>query len=379
MSRILFSEPYLAGLESQYVAEALASPGWQGDGPFTARATQWLTEYTGSPHALLTTSCTHALEMAVMLLGIGPGDEVIVPSFTFSSTAAAVAIRGATPVFVDVDPVTLNIDPSLVEAAITDRTRAIFIVHYGGVACDMPALQRIADTHGLHLVEDNAHAIGAYLDDQHLGTFGVLATQSWHATKNVACGEGGALLIRDEQMFERAEVLREKGTNRSKFLRGQVDKYTWVEQGSSYLPSDILAALLLAQFERFDEIQARRHRVWDAYAGELADWAADNQVAPMTIPPGRRHPAHMFFMMMPTHADQTGLLTHLREHDIVGTFHYQPLDSAPAGRAFGRTPAPCPVTADAAVRLVRLPLHAKMSDDDIARVIEVTRGYRVQA
>lgn len=378
MNRILFSEPYQAGLETTYLNEALSSPLWQGDGPFTARASRWLENYTGTPHALLTTSCTHALELAVMLLGIGPGDEVIVPSFTFSSTAAAVAIRGATPVFVDVDPHTLNISPELVESAVTDATRAIMVVHYGGVGADMDALLRIATTHGLQIIEDNAHSLGAFLDGRHLGTFGALGTQSWHATKNVTCGEGGALLVNDASLFERAEIIREKGTNRSRFLRGQVDKYTWVDQGSSYLPSDLLAAMLLAQFEKFDDIQQRRHHVWNAYATDLADWAGDNGVSLMQVPAGRQHPAHVFYLMMPSHEDQSGLIAHLRDHEIVATFHYQPLDSAPAGVELGRTPQPCPVTADAAVRLVRLPLHAGMSDGDLTRVIETTRQYRTQ-
>lgn len=379
MNRILFSEPFRAGLESQYVAEALQGMNWQGDGPFTQRATDWLTTYTGAPHALLTTSCTHALELASILLDLGPGDEVIVPSFTFTSTATAVAIRGATPVFVDIEPETQNIDPQKAAAAVTDRTKAIYLVHYAGVAADVAALRAIADAHGLALVEDNAHSLGAYLDGQHLGTFGELATQSWHGTKNVACGEGGALLINNDAMVERAEIVREKGTNRSVFLRGAVDKYTWVDQGSSYLPSDILAALLMAQFDSFERIQALRHGVWDRYRSDLTGWAAEQGATLMSVPEGRQHPAHMFYLLMPRAEDQGGLIAHLKERDIVATFHYQPLDAAPAGQALGRTPEPCTVTADTAARLVRLPLHAGLTEQDLDRVVTGVTEYRTRA
>jgi dTDP-4-amino-4,6-dideoxygalactose transaminase len=374
-SPIRFSEPFRAGLEGKYVGEALATSVWHGDGAFTARATQWLVERTGAQDALLTTSCTHALELAGILLDLRPGDEVIVPSFTFSSTASAVAIRGATPVFVDVLPDTLNIDPACVEAAITERTKAIFVVHYGGVAVDLPALSALADRHGLAIVEDNAHGLGAYFRDQHLGTFGTFGTQSWHDTKNVTSGEGGALLVNDSRYTERAEIVREKGTNRSSFLRGEVDKYTWVDQGSSYLPSELLAALLLAQFERFDDIQRRRHAVWEGYAAGLGEWAAAQGVQRMVVPAERRHPAHLYFVVMPSHEDQTGLIRHLRERDIAATFHYQPLDSSPAGLRLGRTPSPCPVTADQALRLVRLPLYAGMTESDPQRVVEAVSGY----
>lgn len=376
MDRVLFTTPYATGLESEYVTQALASGFWQGDGPFTERATQWLEDYTGSHDALLTTSCTHALELAALLLELGPGDEVIVPSFTFSSTATAIAIRGATPVFVDVVPDTLNVDPELVEAAITPATKAVFFVHYGGVAADLDALQDIATRHGLVLVEDNAHSLGAYFRGRHLGTFGTFATQSWHATKNVACGEGGALLINDPAYIERAEIIREKGTNRSRFLRGQIDKYTWVDQGSSFLPSELLAAVLMAQFEKFDEIQAARHRVWNAYDETLGRWAADQGVETMHVPDDCQHPAHLYYLMMPTPEDQEAIISHLKGLGIVAPFHYQPLDSAPAGRALGRTPRPCAVTADRSMRLVRLPLHAGLTDSDVERVLEGVQSYR---
>ena len=379
MERIYFSRPYLAGMEYTNINASLATTSWHGDGDFTRKATEWLLERTQASGALLTTSCTHALELAAILLRLDRGDEVIVPSFTFSATATAIASRGATPVFVDIDPRTMNLDPAAVEAAVTERTKAIFVVHYAGVACDLDAIQAIADRHGLAIVEDNAHGIGAYLRGQHLGTFGTFGTQSWHDTKNVTSGEGGALLINDLQYLERAEIVREKGTNRAVFLRGQVDKYTWVDEGSSYLPSDLLSALLLAQFERFEEIQDRRQYVWHRYAAELPSWAADQGVGLMEVPADREQPAHMFYVVMPTHADQAGLIGALREKEIVATFHYQPLDSSPAGQRLGRTPFPCTVTADRAVRLVRLPLHAGMSKTDTNRVLEAVTAYRNQA
>lgn len=376
MDRIYFSRPYLAGMEYTNINASLATTSWHGDGDFTRRATAWLLDRTKAHGALLTTSCTHALELAAILLHLGPGDEVIVPSFTFSATATAIVSRGATPVFVDIEPTTLNVDPAAVEAAVTERTKAVFVVHYAGVACDLDAIQTIADRHQLAIVEDNAHGIGAYLRGQHLGTFGTFGTQSWHDTKNVTSGEGGALLINDGQYLERAEIIREKGTNRAVFLRGQVDKYTWVDEGSSYLPSDLLAALLLAQFERFEEIQDRRQYVWHSYADGLPSWAREQGVDLMHVPADRDQPAHMFYIVMPSHADQGGLISHLREKEIVATFHYQPLDSAPAGIRLGRTPSPCTVTADRSARLVRLPLHAGMSKADTQRVLEAVTSYR---
>lgn len=375
MARLLFSVPYVTGSESTYVAEALASDHWQGDGPFTKRAVGLLQKVTGARGVVLTTSCTHALELAAVLIGLKPGDEVICPTFTFSSTATAIVSRGAVPVFVDIDPRTLNIDPAAAEAAITARTTAMFILHYGGVAADIDRLMAIADAHGLAVVEDNAHGLGASFRGRHLGTFGTLGTQSFHDTKNVAMGEGGALLVQDPALLTRAEIVRDKGTNRARFWRGEIDKYTWVDEGSSYLPSDILAAVLCAQLEGFDDIQTRRMHVWDRYSAELADWASSADVDLMWIPPECSHPAHLYFMIMPAPADQQGLIRHLRELDIVATFHYQPLDQAPAGQTFGRTPSPCDVAYDRASRLVRLPIHANMTDVEIDRVIEGVTTY----
>jgi dTDP-4-amino-4,6-dideoxygalactose transaminase len=345
----------------------------------TAAATRLVERVSGAPRALLTPSCTHALEMAAILLNLAPGDEVVVPSFTFSSTAAAVALRGATPVFADVDADTLNLDPDSLEACLTPRTRAVFLVHYGGVGADMRRILEIADRHDLRVVEDNAHGLGARWHGRPLGTFGTFATQSFHATKNVQCGEGGALLVNDGDYMERAEIVREKGTDRSRFLRGQVDKYTWTDTGSSYLPSELQAAVLRSQLESFDEIQLLRHRIWDAYAAGLATWADASGARLMRVPAGAEHPAHVFFVLMPSHEAQQGLLEHMRSRAVTGTFHYIPLDSSPAGKAFGRTPYPCVVTREVAYRMVRVPLYAGLSDADVDRVVETVRSYQPAA
>ena len=371
-----FSRPYLTAREHEYLGQALASGHLQGDGPMTAAATRLVERVSGADRALLTPSCTHALEMAAILLDLAPGDEVVVPSFTFSSTAAAVALRGATPVFADVDADTLNLDPDSLEACLTPRTRAVFVVHYGGVGADMGRILKIADRHDLRVVEDNAHGLGARWQGRLLGTFGTLATQSFHATKNVQCGEGGALLVNDAASMERAEIVREKGTDRSRFLRGQVDKYTWNDIGSSYLPSELQAAVLRSQLESFDEIQRLRHRIWNSYAAALATWADASEARLMHVPTGAEHPAHVFYVLMPSHEAQQRLLEHMRSRGVTGTFHYIPLDSSPAGQTFGRTPHPCMVTHDIAYRLVRLPLYAGMTDADVERVVETVRSYQ---
>jgi TDP-4-keto-6-deoxy-D-glucose transaminase len=377
---IPFNVPFVAGPDLAYAEEAMRGGHLHGDGPFTRRATEALKGLTGAPHALLTTSCTHALEMAALLLDLKPGDEVLVPSFTFVSTASAVALRGATPVFVDVRPDTLNVDVDSMAAAVTPRTKAAFVVHYGGVACDLDALDKLSADHGLTLVEDNAHGLGASHDGRMLGTVGALATQSFHDTKNIQCGEGGALLVNDASLAERAEILREKGTNRSRFIRGQVDKYTWVDLGSSYLPSDILAAFLLGQLESFERIQAPRLAAWDRYHAELAGWAADNGVATPVVPAGSVQPAHLYFLLLPDHEEQQRFLAHLRAHGVAGVFHYLPLHESPAGQRFGRTgPGGCPVTEDVAYRLVRLPLFAGITDDQVSRVVDAVTAYRVGA
>lgn len=377
MTQIRFSEPFLAGLEHTFLAEALESAVWHGDGDFTARATAWIADRHNCEHVLLTTSCTHALEMAQILAGVGPGDEVICPSFTFPSAATAIVSRGAVPVFVDVRPDTLNVDLAAVEAALTERTKAVCVVHYAGVGAQPDELVALLEPRGIVLIEDNAHGLGASWKDQKLGTFGDFGTQSFHDTKNVTSGEGGALLVRSAEHMARAEILREKGTNRSAFLRGQVDKYTWVDQGSSYLPSDLLAALLMAQLDRFDVIQRERMRVWDAYAVGLTSWAEEIGATLMHVPDEADHPAHMFYLLMPTAREQAGVIAHLAERDVVAAFHYQPLDSSPGGRRFGRTPEACRVSADVSSRLVRLPLHPALSGSDIDQVLAATTSFSV--
>ncbi len=380
MTRIPFNRPYLTGLEPGYLSESMASGSLSGDGPFTKRASGLLREIIGVEAALLTTSCTHALDMSAILLELEAGDEVIMPSFTFCSTATAFALRGAVPVFVDCRPDTLNIDESLIEAAITPRTKAIVVVHYAGVGCEMETILAIAARHQLAVVEDNAHGIGATYRGQALGTFGAMATQSFHETKNVHCGEGGALIFNDLSYHNRAEMIREKGTNRSQFFRGMVDKYRWVDIGSSYLPSDMLAAFLTAQLESFGEIQKQRHAVWSAYNDSLADWAQHHGVTLPTVPAHCEQPAHLFYLLMPDLENRQGLLAHLAERSVQATFHYQPLHSAPAGRQYGRTGSPegCPVTDSVADRLLRLPLFAGLAEEDIDRVVAGVLSYRVK-
>jgi dTDP-4-amino-4,6-dideoxygalactose transaminase len=368
----------MTGREAAYVQESMSGTLLSGDGPFTRRANELVAELTGGLAALLTTSCTHALEMSALLLDLGPGDEVILPSFTFVSTANAYALRGAVPVFVDVRPDTLNLDERLIEAAITDRTRAIVVVHYAGVACDMDAITAIAARHGLTVIEDNAHGLGGTYAGRPLGSLGAMATQSFHVTKNVQCGEGGALVLNDAALVDRAEIIREKGTNRSQFFRGMVDKYRWVDIGSSYLPSDLLAAVLTAQLEGFDEIQAHRHAVWRAYDERLAGWAAEQGVRQPVVPADREHPAHMYYLLLPGLGDQQGLIGHLAERGAHATFHYIPLHSSPAGERYGRVaPGGCPVTDDVSARLVRLPLFAGMTDAELDRVVDAVRSYQV--
>jgi dTDP-4-amino-4,6-dideoxygalactose transaminase len=314
-----------------------------------------------------------------MLLDLRPGDEVIMPSFTFTSMANAYVLRGAVPVFVDCRPDTLNVDEQLIEAAITDRTRAIVIVHYAGVACEMEMIGKICERYDLALVEDNAHGLGGFYRGRPLGSFGLMATQSFHATKNVQCGEGGALLLNDAGLVERAEIIREKGSNRSQFFRGQVDKYRWVDIGSSYLPSDILAAQLTSQLESFDRIQSSRHAVWSSYHRELSGWAAASGVSQPVIPDGCEHPAHLYHLLFPDLENRQAFIGHLSERGVQATFHYQPLHAAPAGTRYGRAaPGGCPVTEEIADRLVRLPLFSDLDATGVARVIDAVQTYEVR-
>jgi dTDP-4-amino-4,6-dideoxygalactose transaminase len=366
----------VATRQLEYMSQALHSAHHSGDGPFTARASSMIQSLVGGGDVLLTTSCTHALEMTGLLLDLQPGDEVIMPSFTFVSTANAYVLAGATPVFVDCRPDTLNIDERQIEAAITDRTRAIVVVHYAGVACEMEVISEIADRHQLVLIEDNAHGLGGSYQGRPLGSFGAAATQSFHETKNVSCGEGGALVINKHAHLARAEVIREKGTNRSQFFRGQIDKYRWVDKGSSYLPSDILAAGLTAQLEDFSAIQAARSHAWGRYLTELQPWASANGVTLPAVPEGVVHPSHLFWLLTPASTDQLAFISHLRQLDVGSVFHYVPLHSSPYGQEIGRArPQELPVVTDISSRLVRLPLWGGIGDDTVDRVIEAVVSW----
>lgn len=367
---IPFNKPAYLGTEETYIAEVLKSGHLSGDGAFTRKCHAILEQVLGVQKTLLTTSCTHALEMAAMLLEIGPGDEVIIPSFTFVSTVNAFVLHGATPVFIDVRPDTLNLDESKLEALITPRTRAVVPVHYAGVGCEMDTIGAICNKHHLSIVEDNAHGLFGKYKGQWLGTFGALATQSFHETKNISCGEGGALLINDPALNERAEIIREKGTNRSRFFRGQVDKYSWVDVGSSYLPSEALAAILFAQLEAREKIQARRGEIWHRYNRELRDWAERNQVRLPIIPEYSDQPYHMFYMLLPDLQTRTRFIQTLRDKGIYSVFHYLPLHLSDMGLKFGGKVGDCPVTEDISDRLVRLPLFFNLEEKDQDYVIE---------
>ncbi len=369
MYDIPFNRPHLAGRELDYVTDVIRRSHAAGDGEYTRRCHAFLEQILGVPKALLTTSCTHALEMAALLLDIRQGDEVIVPDFTFVSTVNAFVLRGARPVFADIRPDTLNLDETLLPGLITDRTRAVVPVHYGGVGCEMDDIIPIAKEAGIAVVEDNAHGLFAAYRSRPLGTFGCLAAQSFHETKNVICGEGGALLINDPAFVERAEIIREKGTNRSRFFRGQVDKYMWVDVGSSYLPSDILAAFLLAQLEAYEKIQAKRKQIWTAYANGLKSWADAWGIRLPVIPNHCRQPYHLFYLIMPTAEARDRLIIHLGERSILSVFHYLPLHLSDMGRRFGGREGDCPVTVDVSARLVRLPFYNDLTEEDQQRVI----------
>jgi dTDP-4-amino-4,6-dideoxygalactose transaminase len=374
--RIPFNKPCLAGREFEYISRAIEAGHISGDGSFTKRCGALLESKLGVARALLTTSCTHALEMAALLLRLRPGDEVILPTFTFVSTVNAFVLHGGTPVFSDVRADTLNLDEMRLEALITPRTKAVAVVHYGGVGCEMDAIVEIARRHGLAVIEDNAHGLFGRYRQRYLGTFGALAAQSFHETKNFSCGEGGALLINDPALVERAEILREKGTNRSRFFRGQVDKYTWVDVGSSYLPSDILAAFLWAQLEARERIQARRREIWTTYFQGLGAWAEERNVRLPVIPPYCDQTYHLFHMLMPTGAQRDALIAHLKEQNIMAVFHYLPLHASDMGHRFGGHPGQCPVAEDASERLVRLPFYNDLTPDEQQRVVDAVRDFK---
>lgn len=373
--KVDFNRPVIVGNEFEYMRQAIENRHISGDGPFTKKCHALLEAELGVPKALLTTSCTHALEMAAILLDIQPGDEIIIPDFTFVSTVNAFVLRGAVPVFVDIRPDTLNLDESRLEAAITPRTKAIVPVHYAGVACEMDTIMEIARRHGLAVVEDNAHGLFGKYKGIFLGTFGSLASQSFHETKNFSCGEGGALLINDPALIERAEIIREKGTNRARFFRGQVDKYTWVDIGSSYLPSDILAAFLLAQLEQRQRIQEHRRQVWDLYYTGLRDWARAHDVQLPFIPQECEQSYHLFYMLLPDLEHRQRLIAYLRERGVYSVFHYQPLHLSEMGRRFGGKVGDFPVTEDVSNRLVRLPFHNALTSDEQEQVIDLLQSY----
>ena len=373
--RVDFNRPITVGNEFEYMRQAIENVHISGDGPFTKKCHELLEQELGVPKALLTTSCTHALEMSAILLDIQPGDEVIIPDFTFVSTVNAFVLRGATPRFIDVRPDTLNLDESKLEALITSRTKAILPVHYAGVGCAMDSIMEIAHRHNIAVVEDNAHGLFGKYKGKYLGTFGSFASQSFHETKNFSCGEGGALLINDQRFIERAEVIREKGTNRSRFFRGQVDKYTWVDIGSSFLPSDMLAAFLYAQLEQRENIQLHRRQVWEIYAAGLKDWAAAHDVQLPNVPENCEQSYHMFYLLLPSLELRQNLISYLRERGIYTVFHYLPLHLSDMGQRFGGKEGDCPVTECVSDQLIRLPFHNALTSSEQEIVIEAIREF----
>ena len=412
--KIPFNQSSIEGRELQFIFQSVASGQISGDQLFSKKCHGFLEKVTGARRALVTTSCTHALEMAAILLGIEPGEEVIVPAFTFVSTANAFVLRGARPVFCDIRPDTLNLDEAKLEELITPRTRAIVPVHYAGVGCEMDAILEIAGRHGVAVVEDNAHGLFGKYRGRWLGSLGCLATQSFHETKNITCGEGGALLINVERFIERAEIIREKGTNRARFFRGQVDKYSWVDVGSSYVMSDVLAAFLYGQLEKWREIQAKRRAIWERYDAELADWAAANGARRPVVPEHCEQAWHMYYLLMPSLEARTEFIARLKEQGVTAVFHYLPLNRSefarkmadpsgiqmqnstghssgglmadmgaggPVKYASHFTGEPweigeCPVTEDVSDRIVRLPFYTSMTEEEQGRVIQAVLEWK---
>lgn len=371
-----FNKPSMVGAELEYITQAIEKSHISGDGYFTKQCSNLLEKELGVPKVLLTTSCTHALEMSALLLDIQPGDEVIAPSFTFVSTVNAFVLRGAVIRFADIRPDTLNMDETCLESLITPRTRAILPVHYAGVGCEMDSIMATARKHNLAVVEDNAHGLFGKYKGQNLGTFGSMATQSFHETKNISCGEGGALLLNDPTLVEKAEIIREKGTNRSRFFRGQVDKYSWVDIGSSYLPSDILAAFLFAQLEQWQSIQEKRKRVWQYYNENLSDWAEDNSVQLPRIPTYCDQSYHMFYMLLPTLQHRQNLIAYLKARGIYSVFHYLPLHLSDMGKQAGGKAGDCPVTERVSDQLLRLPFYNTLQEQDQERVVQTIKDFR---
>ncbi|MBI1897476.1 MAG: dTDP-4-amino-4,6-dideoxygalactose transaminase [Acidobacteria bacterium] len=372
---IPFNRPCLAGREIEYMQQAAGERHLCGDGRFTAQCQELLKGALGARHVLLTTSCTHALEMSALLLKLRPGDEVIIPSFTFVSTVNAFVLRGVRPVFADIRPDTLNLDEAGLEKLVTPKTRAIVPVHYAGVGCEMAPILQIAQRHGLAVVEDNAHGLFGRYREKYLGTFGAFGTLSFHETKNFTCGEGGALLINDDTYLEAAEIVREKGTNRRAFLKGAVDKYTWVEVGSSYLPSDLLAAFLYAQLEAKDSIQEARRRIWSFYRSHLDQWAREGGVQLPAVPAHCDQPYHMFYMLLPTAEARERAIPFLRSQGVGSAFHYLPLHLSGCGLRLGGRPGDCPVTEDVSARLLRLPFYNELTEQELLQVVAAVQRF----
>jgi dTDP-4-amino-4,6-dideoxygalactose transaminase len=377
MYKIPFNKPTIVGKELFYISQAIHNGYSAGDGGFTQKCHALLEGILNVPKVLLTTSCTHALEMSARLLDIQHGDEVIVPSFTFVSTANAFVLCGAKIRFIDICPDTLNLDENQLEDLITHRTKAIVPVHYAGVGCEMDFILKIAEKHGPAVVEDNAHGLFGKYKGRFLGTFGTFGTQSFHETKNFICGEGGALITNDPKYVERAEIMREKGTNRSQFFRGEVDKYTWVDIGSSYLPSDLLAAFLYAQLEEREQVLSQRKAVWDRYALHLRDWADNNRAKLPYIPSHCDQSYHMFYIILPNLDSRTRLIKHLKSKGILSVFHYVPLHLSPMGKKFSYKEGDLPNTESISNRLLRLPFYNEITEEDQTQVIEAIRMFNV--
>jgi dTDP-4-amino-4,6-dideoxygalactose transaminase len=372
---IPFNRSSLQGRELEHIFQTMTIGQIAGDQTYSKRCDAFVEQLLGVPKAMVTTSCTHALEMCALLLNIQPGDEVIVPSFTFVSTANAFALRGARIIFADIRPDTLNLDEQQLETLISPRTKVIVPVHYAGVGCEMDKINEIAGRHGLSVVEDNAHGLFGKYRGRWLGTFGCVATQSFHETKNITCGEGGALLINDTRLIERAEIIREKGTNRRRFFRGQVDKYSWVDIGSSYVMSDVLAAFLFAQLEVWQNIQMQRQRIWKCYDEHLRGWAQQREIGCPVVPAHCEQSCHMYYLVLPSLEKRTKFISFLKSRGILSVFHYVPLHLSEMGQRVSGRKAVCPVTEDRSERLVRLPFYNSLSPEDQDRVIRAVKDF----
>jgi dTDP-4-amino-4,6-dideoxygalactose transaminase len=372
---IPFNQSSLLGRELEHIFRTMTIGQIAGDQTYSKRCHAFLEQTLGVSKAMVTSSCTHALEMCALLLDVQPGDEVIVPSFTFVSTANAFVLRGARIVFADIRPDTLNLDERQLESLITSRTRVVVPVHYAGVGCEMDIIGEIAARHGLSVVEDNAHGLFGKFRGRWLGTFGCLAAQSFHETKNITCGEGGALLVNDARLIERAEIIREKGTNRSRFFRGEIDKYSWTDVGSSYVMSDVLAAFLYAQLEVWQDIQARRQRIWQYYDQHLRSWAREDGIGCPVVPQYCEQSCHMYYLILPSLEKRQALISFLKTRGILSVFHYVPLHLSPMGQRMGGRKGNCPVSEEKSERLVRLPFYNSLSQDNQDRVIAAVREF----